>query len=104
MRGGGVTIWTGNYGDYQRQKAEAQALQERQYKVQQRLIQRIEFQARRLKDMANAYDDPGQARRAKAMMRAHRAAWTRSRSPTRATASSRRASTAARAAGASRSP
>ncbi len=69
VRGGGVTIWTGNYGDWQRQKAEAQALQERQYKAQQRLIKRIEFQARRLKDMAKAYDDPGQARRAKAMMR-----------------------------------
>ncbi|MBL9085768.1 MAG: ABC-F family ATP-binding cassette domain-containing protein [Planctomycetia bacterium] len=65
---GKVTVWTGNYGDYQRQKAEALALQERQWKAQQRLIRRIEFAARRLKDMANAYDDPGQARRAKAMM------------------------------------
>jgi ATP-binding cassette subfamily F protein 3 len=61
-------VWTGNYSDFQRQRAEALALQERQYRVQQRLIQRIEFQARRLKDMANAYDDPGQARRAKAML------------------------------------
>lgn len=65
---GKVTVWTGNYGDYQRQKAEALALQERQWKAQQRLIRRIEFAARRLKDMANAYDDPGQAKRAKAMM------------------------------------
>src|SRR5262245_2507688 len=68
VRGGTVTVWTGNYGDYQRQKAEAQALQERQWKVQQRLIRRIEFQARRLADMARAYDDPGQAKRAKAML------------------------------------
>ncbi|MCC7137995.1 MAG: ABC-F family ATP-binding cassette domain-containing protein [Planctomycetes bacterium] len=65
---GGVTVWTGNYGDWQRQKAEALALQERQWKAQQRLIRRIEFQARRLKDMASAYDDPGQAKRAKAML------------------------------------
>ncbi|MHC5010086.1 MAG: ribosomal protection-like ABC-F family protein [Planctomycetota bacterium] len=69
LRGRKVTSWPGNYSDFQRQKAEAQALQERQYKVQQRLIQRIEFQARRLKDMANAYDDPAQAKRAKAMLR-----------------------------------
>jgi ATP-binding cassette subfamily F protein 3 len=64
-----IVRWTGNYSDFQRQKAEALALQERQFKTQQRLIQRIEFQARRLRDMANAYDDPGQAKRAKAMMR-----------------------------------
>jgi len=64
-----VTRWTGNYSDFQRQKAEALALQERQFKTQQQLIRRIEFQARRLRDMANAYDDPGQAKRAKAMMR-----------------------------------
>jgi ATP-binding cassette, subfamily F, member 3 len=68
VHGGKVTLWTGNYGDFQRQKAEALALQERQWKVQQRLIRRIEFQARRLKDMARAYDDPGQARRAAAML------------------------------------
>jgi ATP-binding cassette subfamily F protein 3 len=66
---GRVTRWTGNYGDFRRQKEEALALQERQYRTQQRLIQRIEFQARRLRDMANAYDDPGQAKRAKAMFR-----------------------------------
>jgi ATP-binding cassette, subfamily F, member 3 len=65
---GKVVSWTGNYSDFQRQKAEALALQERQWKSQQRLIRRIEFAARRLKDMANAYDDPGQAKRAKAMM------------------------------------
>ncbi|MEM8882559.1 MAG: ABC-F family ATP-binding cassette domain-containing protein [Planctomycetota bacterium] len=64
-----ITCWTGNYSDFQRQKAEALALQERQFRTQQRLIKRIEFQARRLRDMANAYDDPGQAKRAKAMMR-----------------------------------
>ncbi len=69
MRRANVTSWAGNYSDFQRQKAEALALQERQYKSQQRLIKRIEFQARRLRDMANAYDDPGQARRAKAMLR-----------------------------------
>jgi len=68
VKGGKVVAWTGNYADFQRQKAEALALQERQWKVQQRLIRRIEFAARRLKDMAKAYDDPGQARRAKAMM------------------------------------
>jgi len=66
---GRVDRWTGNYSDYQRQKAEALALQERQYKSQQRLIQRLEFQARRLRDMARAYDDPGQAKRAKSMLR-----------------------------------
>ena len=69
LRGQDIKAWTGNYTDFQRQKAEALALQERQYKTQQRLIQRLEFQARRLRDMANAYDDPGQAKRAKAMQR-----------------------------------
>ena len=64
-----IVSWTGNYSDFQRQKAEAIARQERQFKVQQRLIERIEFQARRLMDMANAYDDPGQAKRAKAMLK-----------------------------------
>jgi ATP-binding cassette subfamily F protein 3 len=64
-----VDRWTGNYSDFQRRKAEALALQERQYKTQQRLIARIEFQARRLMDMANAYDDPAQAKRAKAMLK-----------------------------------
>jgi len=62
-----VTPWTGNYTAYRKLKAEALALQERQYRNQQRTIERIEFQARRLMDMANAYDDPGQAKRAKAM-------------------------------------
>ena len=33
------------------------------------MIARIEFQARRMKDMANAYDDPAQAKRAKAMLK-----------------------------------
>ncbi len=65
---GKVHEWAGAWSDFQRQKAEALALQERQWKVQQRLIRRIEFQARRLSDMAKAYDDPGQARRAKAMI------------------------------------
>jgi len=50
-----------------RQKEEADALQERHYHAQQRMIKRLEFQARRLKDMAKAYDDPGQAKRAKAL-------------------------------------
>ena len=69
LRNGRITQWTGNYSDYQRQKAEADALQERQFRVQQRLIKRLEFQARRLRDMAAAYDDPGQAKRAKAMLK-----------------------------------
>jgi ATPase subunit of ABC transporter with duplicated ATPase domains len=69
LSGRTVTAWAGNYGDFQRQKAEADALRERQWKVQQRLIERIQFQARRLMDMANAYDDPGQARRAKSMLK-----------------------------------
>ena len=63
-----VTGWTGNYSEFQSRKAEAIALQERQFKTQQRLITRIEFQARRLMDMANAYDDPSQAKRAKSML------------------------------------
>jgi ATP-binding cassette subfamily F protein 3 len=67
LRNASITEWTGTYTDFTRLKAEALALQARQYKVQQRLIARIEFQARRLMDMANAYDDPGQAKRAKAM-------------------------------------
>ena len=65
---GRLQRYSGGYSEYTQQKAEAEALQERQYKNQQRIIQRIEFQARRLKDMARAYDDPGQARRAKAML------------------------------------
>ncbi|MCA8919375.1 MAG: ABC-F family ATP-binding cassette domain-containing protein, partial [Planctomycetes bacterium] len=68
LHGRKITRWAGNYSDFARQKAEALALQERQYKSQQRLIKRIQFQARRLMDMANAYDDPGQAKRAKAML------------------------------------
>jgi len=65
----GITRWTGNYSAYRKLEAEALALQERRYKVQQREIERLEFQARRLKDMANAYDDPAQAKRARSMMR-----------------------------------
>ncbi|MBE7492223.1 MAG: ABC-F family ATP-binding cassette domain-containing protein [Planctomycetes bacterium] len=68
LHGRKITSWTGNYSDFARQKQEALALQERQYKAQQRLIKRIQFQARRLLDMARAYDDPGQAKRAKAML------------------------------------
>ena len=64
-----VTSWTGNYSAWQEQKEDAIALQERQYKNQQRTIRRLEFQARRLRDMANAYDDPAQAKRAKSMLR-----------------------------------
>jgi ATP-binding cassette subfamily F protein 3 len=69
LRRGHMSQWTGGYTDFQRQKEEAQARQERQFRAQQRLIQRIEFQARRLRDMAAAYDDPGQARRAKSMLK-----------------------------------
>ncbi|MDA1194930.1 MAG: ABC-F family ATP-binding cassette domain-containing protein [Planctomycetota bacterium] len=69
LRRSRVVVWNGNYSEFQQQKEEALARQERQFKAQQRLIARIEFQARRLKDMANAYDDPGQAKRAKAMLR-----------------------------------
>ncbi|MBX3474209.1 MAG: ABC-F family ATP-binding cassette domain-containing protein [Planctomycetes bacterium] len=68
LHGRKITQWTGNYSDFARQKQEALALQERQFKSQQRLIKRIQFQARRLLDMAKAYDDPGQAKRAKAML------------------------------------
>ena len=42
LRRSRVTRWTGNYSDFQRQKAEAVARQARQYKTQQRLIQRPE--------------------------------------------------------------
>src|SRR6185503_12981355 len=69
VRGGEVAVWTGNFSDFQRQKAEALAREERRYETQQRLIERIEFQARRLLDMARAYDEPGQARRAKSMLK-----------------------------------
>jgi len=69
LRGRRVTRWTGNYGDFVRQKEEALALQERRFRVQQGQIKRLEFQARRYRDMANAYDDPKQAKRAKAMMK-----------------------------------
>jgi ATPase subunit of ABC transporter with duplicated ATPase domains len=64
-----ITPWTGNYTAFRKQKDERLALQARRYKVQRREIERIEFQARRIKDMANAYDDPAQAKRAKAMLR-----------------------------------
>ncbi|MHC4730728.1 MAG: ABC-F family ATP-binding cassette domain-containing protein [Planctomycetota bacterium] len=47
-----ITPWTGNYSAFRKQKEEGLALQ-----------------ARRIKDMANAYDDPAQAKRAKAMLR-----------------------------------
>ncbi|MCC6573383.1 MAG: ABC-F family ATP-binding cassette domain-containing protein [Planctomycetes bacterium] len=67
LRSTKLTRWAGNYSDFVRQKEEALALQEREYKSQQRLIKQLEFQARRLKDMAKAYNDPGQAKRAKAM-------------------------------------
>lgn len=69
VRSGKLTQYTGNYSAYKQQKAEDLARQERLYKVQQRTIERIEFQARRLRDMAAAYDDPGQAKRAKAMLK-----------------------------------
>ncbi len=69
LRRAKIHAWKGNYSEFVRQREEALALQARQYKVQQRLIQRIEFQARRLRDMANAYDDPAQAKRAKSMLK-----------------------------------
>ncbi len=64
-----VNEWSGNYSDYQNQREKADALLARRYKEQERTIKRLNFQARRLMDMANAYDDPGQAKRAKNMLR-----------------------------------
>ena len=64
-----VTSWSGNYSDYRQQKEDALALQERQFKVQQKTIERLRFQARRLRDMASAYDDPGQAKRAQSILK-----------------------------------
>jgi ATP-binding cassette, subfamily F, member 3 len=69
LDGGGVTSWTGNYGEFSEQKEAAIALQERQFKTQQRTVRRLRFQARRLRDMANAYDDPGQAKRAQSILK-----------------------------------
>jgi ATP-binding cassette subfamily F protein 3 len=69
VRGDRVAVWPGNYTAYRKAREEALDLQERQWKVQEKEVARLEFQARRQMDMANAYDDPGQARRAKNMMR-----------------------------------
>ena len=69
VRGDRVTTWTGNYTAYRKARQEALDLQERQWKVQEKEVARLEAQARRQMDMANAYDDPGQARRAKNMQR-----------------------------------
>ena len=69
VRGSRVTAWTGNYTAYRAAREEALALQERQWRVQEKEAARLEAQARRQMDMANAYDDPGQARRAKNMLR-----------------------------------
>ncbi len=69
VRKGHVTAWTGNYSSFREQKQKALDLQERQFRVQEKEIARLEFQARRQRDMANAYDDPAQARRAKNMER-----------------------------------
>jgi ATP-binding cassette subfamily F protein 3 len=66
---GKIKTYKGNYSAYRQKKEEDDALQERLYKTQQNEIERLQFQARRLKDMANAYDDPGQAKRAKALER-----------------------------------
>ena len=82
LSGRRVTRWAGNYGDFVRQKEEATALQERRYRVQQGQIRRLMFQARRYRDMANAYDDPKQAKRAKAMKRS---GWSNSRLATATT-------------------
>ena len=68
IEGRAVTRWAGNYTAFRARKEEALALQARRFKNQEKLIKRIEFQARRLRDMAKAYDDPGQAKRAKAML------------------------------------
>lgn len=67
LKKGKIKTYTGNYSAYRQKKAEDLALQERLYKTQQNTIERLQFQARRLKDMASAYDDPGQAKRAKAL-------------------------------------
>lgn len=64
---GKVKIYTGNYSAYRKKKQEDLELQIRLYKTQQNAIERLQFQARRLKDMAKAYNDPGQAKRAKSM-------------------------------------
>ncbi|MEK7482814.1 MAG: ABC-F family ATP-binding cassette domain-containing protein [Planctomycetota bacterium] len=69
LKKGKIKTYTGNYSAYRQKKAEDLALQERLYKTQQATIERLEFQARRLKDMASAYNDPGQAKRAKALER-----------------------------------
>ncbi len=68
LKRGKLSIYAGNYSDYERKKAEDEALRQRQWRNQQKLIRRLEFQARRLRDMARAYDDPGQAKRARAML------------------------------------
>ncbi len=69
VRGTRVTTWTGNYSSYRTQRERALDLQERQWKAQEKEVARLRDQARRQMDMANAYDDPGQARRAKNMLR-----------------------------------
>ncbi len=66
---GRVVAWRGAFSEWQEQKAAARARQEKLWKTQQRLVARLEFQARRLMDMANAYDDPAQAQRAKNLRR-----------------------------------
>ncbi len=68
LKRGRLTVYAGNYSDYERKKAEDEALRQRQWRNQQKLIRRLEFQARRLRDMARAYDDPGQAKRARSML------------------------------------
>ncbi len=69
VRGSRVTVWPGNYTQFRHDREKALELQERQWKAQEKEVARLEFQARRQMDMANAYDDPGQARRAKNMRR-----------------------------------
>ncbi|MCR4318484.1 MAG: ATP-binding cassette domain-containing protein [Planctomycetes bacterium] len=69
LTGRRIRRYVGNYTDFVQQKEERIALETRIYKNQQRTIERIMFQARRLMDMANAYDDPAQAKRAKSMLK-----------------------------------
>ncbi len=69
VRGGRLKSWTGNYTSYREQKRKADELAATRHKVATRAAEALEFQARRQMDMANAYDDPSQAKKAKNMRR-----------------------------------
>ena len=69
VRRGRVRAWTGNYTAFREQKQRADELALRRVKAVEKEAARLEFQARRRMDMANAYDDPAQARTAKNMRR-----------------------------------